>query len=69
MPLGDEHTHGHVDWKERLDVGPEHADDYPLIGLPLHGKNQFPDKVLFDMRCIVSEYTSEVTKLEKHNVP
>jgi isopenicillin N synthase-like dioxygenase len=65
MPLGGEHTHGRVDWKEGLYVGPEHADDHPLIGLPLHGKNQFPDKELPDMRHIMLEYISEVTKLGK----
>ncbi|KAF9731992.1 hypothetical protein PMIN03_000056 [Paraphaeosphaeria minitans] len=65
MPLGGEHTHGHVDWKEGLYVGPEHADDHPLVGLPLHGKNQFPDKELPDMRHTVLEYINEVTKLGK----
>lgn len=38
LPLGGEHTHGQVDWKEGLYVGPEHADDHDLVGLPLHGK-------------------------------
>jgi isopenicillin N synthase-like dioxygenase len=62
-PLGGEHTHGQVDWKEGLYVGPEHADDHPLAGLPLHGKNQFPDQVLPNMRHEVLEYVDEATKL------
>lgn len=65
MPLGGEHTHGHVDWKEGLYVGPEHGDDHPLVGLPLHGKNQFPSQVLPNMRHEVLEYVTEVTKLGK----
>jgi len=32
MPMGGEHTHGQVDWKEGLYVG------HLLVGLPLHGK-------------------------------
>ncbi|KAH7083411.1 hypothetical protein BKA63DRAFT_549789 [Paraphoma chrysanthemicola] len=63
MPLGGEQTHGHMDWKEGLYVGPEHADDHPLVGLPLHGKNQFPDHVLPDMRHEVLDYVAEATKL------
>ncbi|KAF2275358.1 Clavaminate synthase-like protein [Westerdykella ornata] len=65
MPLGGEHTHGHMDFKEGLYIGPEHADDHPLVGLPLHGKNQFPDHVLPNMRHEVLEYVSEVTELGK----
>ncbi|KAJ7653822.1 hypothetical protein B0H17DRAFT_1214531 [Mycena rosella] len=42
MPLGGEGTHGRVDRKEGIYFGPEHADDHPLLGMPLHGKNQFP---------------------------
>jgi isopenicillin N synthase-like dioxygenase len=63
MPLGGEHTHGSLDWKEGFYVGPEHADDHPLVGLPLHGKNQFPDKELPDMRHTVLDYINEVTRL------
>jgi len=65
MPLGGEHTHSRVDWKEGLYVGPEHADDHPLAGLPLHGKNQFPDEALPTMRQIVLEYVEQVTELGK----
>lgn len=65
MPFGGEQTHGHVDWKEGLYAGPEHADDHPLAGLPLHGKNQFPDQLLPNMRHKVLEYVDEVTKLGK----
>jgi isopenicillin N synthase-like dioxygenase len=63
MPLGGELTHGNMDWKEGLYIGPEHDDDHPLIGLPLHGKNQFPDQALPNMRREVLEYVAEVTKL------
>lgn len=65
MPLGGEHTHARVDWKEGLYVGPEHADNHPLAGLPLHGKNQFPDQVLPSMRDVVLEYVEQVTELGK----
>ncbi len=65
MPSGGEHTHGRVDWKEGLYVGPEHADDHALAGLPLHGKNRFPDEALPDMRPAVMEYLSGVTELGK----
>ncbi|POR39538.1 Isopenicillin N synthase-like protein [Tolypocladium paradoxum] len=65
MPLGGEHTHGRVDWKEGLYVGPEHADDHPLAGLPLHGQNQFPDQLLPGMRHVVLEYVGQVTELGK----
>ena len=65
MPPGGEHTHGRVDWKEGLYVGPEHADSHPLAGLPLHGKNQFPDQVLPGMRHAVLEYVGQVTELGK----
>ncbi|KAJ7686590.1 hypothetical protein B0H17DRAFT_1072042 [Mycena rosella] len=41
MPLGGEGTHGRVDCKEGIYFGPEHADAHPLLGMPLHGKNQF----------------------------
>lgn len=63
MPLGGECTHGHVDWKEGLYIGPEHGDDHPLIGLPLHGKNQFPDQDVPSMRRDVLQYVDEVTML------
>lgn len=65
MPIGGEHTHGQVDWKEGLYVGPEHENDHPLVGLPLHGKNLFPDQVLPDMRPKVLKYVDEVTNLGK----
>ncbi|QUC17483.1 uncharacterized protein UV8b_01724 [Ustilaginoidea virens] len=63
MPLGGEHTHGRLDWKEGLYVGPEHADSHPLFGMPLHGKNQFPDEALPQMRPAVLDYLAQVTEL------
>jgi isopenicillin N synthase-like dioxygenase len=65
MPLGGEHTHGRIDWKEGLYIGPEHADDHPLAGLPLHGRNQFPDQELPDMRHTLLKYVEQVTELGK----
>jgi isopenicillin N synthase-like dioxygenase len=65
MPLGGEHTHGGVDWKEGLYVGPEHCNDHPYFGMPLHGRNQFPDEHLPDMRSIVLNYIGQVTELGK----
>ncbi|RYP67538.1 hypothetical protein DL771_007188 [Monosporascus sp. 5C6A] len=65
MPLGGEHTHGRIDWKEGLYVGPEHADDHPLAGLPLHGRNRFPDHELPAMRHTVLKYVEQVTELGK----
>jgi isopenicillin N synthase-like dioxygenase len=63
MPLGGDQSHGHIGWKEDLYVGPEHADDHPLVGLSLHGKNEFPHQVILNMRREVLEYVNEVTKL------
>ena len=65
MPLGGEHTHGRIDWKEGLYIGPEHDENHPLVGQPLHGRNQFPDQDLPDMRRIVLEYVEQVTNLGK----
>ncbi|KAJ7668738.1 2OG-Fe(II) oxygenase [Mycena polygramma] len=64
MPLGGEGTHGRVDHKEGIYFGPEHADDHPLVGMPLHGKNQFPSEAqVAGMRKTVLEYIAEVTKV------
>jgi isopenicillin N synthase-like dioxygenase len=64
MPLGGEGTHGRVDHKEGVYFGPEHADDHPLLGMPLHGKNQFPSEdQVPGMRAAVLEYIAEVTKV------
>ncbi|KAI1433263.1 hypothetical protein GGR50DRAFT_696264 [Xylaria sp. CBS 124048] len=65
MPLGGEHTHGRMDWKEGLYIGPEHADDHPLVNMPLHGRNQFLDQELPGMRHAALEYVDQVTELGK----
>src|SRR3569833_2153174 len=65
MPVGGEHSHGRVDWKEGLYFGPELADDHPHAGLPLHGKNLFPDQALPGMRDVVLEYMEQVMQLGK----
>ena len=46
MPLGGEHTHGGLDYKEGMYFGNEHGDDHPLVvqGMPLHGRNRFPSQ-------------------------
>ncbi|KAK7057627.1 2OG-Fe(II) oxygenase [Favolaschia claudopus] len=64
MPLGGEGTRGRVDHKEGIYFGPEHGADHPLLGMPLHGKNQFPSQEQVPgMRKTVLEYIAEVTKL------
>lgn len=65
MPLGGEGTHGRVDHKEGVYCGPEHPDDHQHSGLPLHGKNQFPDAAIPTMRPTVLEYIEQVTELGK----
>lgn len=65
MPLGGEGTHGRVDHKEGIYFGPEHPDDHPHTGLPLHGKNQFPDASIPAMRPAVLEYIAQITSLGK----
>ncbi|KIM26519.1 hypothetical protein M408DRAFT_180919 [Serendipita vermifera MAFF 305830] len=46
MPRGGEATHGFTDHKEGMYFGPEHQESHHPAGLPLHGKNQFPDDVV-----------------------
>ncbi|KAM7211345.1 hypothetical protein V8F06_013278 [Rhypophila decipiens] len=66
MPLGGEHTHGGLDYKEGLYVGAEHPDDHPLINMPLHGKNRMPeDDVLPGMKKHVLRYLNEASELGK----
>ncbi|PHH91544.1 hypothetical protein CDD83_29 [Cordyceps sp. RAO-2017] len=65
MPLGGEFTHGRQDWKEGLYIGPEHSPEHPLAGMPLHGRNQFPDSQLPDMRRHVLDYVDQLTELGK----
>ncbi|PTB35341.1 hypothetical protein M441DRAFT_62822 [Trichoderma asperellum CBS 433.97] len=65
MPLGGEYTHGRQDWKEGFYVGPEHEDDHALTGMPLHGRNQFPDADLPSMRNDVLKYLEQVSELGK----
>lgn len=65
MPHGGEYTHGHVDHKEGLYLGPELPADDPrvLAGLPLHGPNQFPDLDVPELRDVVLCYLKEVERL------
>jgi isopenicillin N synthase-like dioxygenase len=65
MPQGGEGTHGSVDQKAGMYFGPEHSNDHPQFGLPLHGKNQFPDISVPGMRPAVLEYIKQVTELGK----
>lgn len=63
FPLGDELTSGVPDDKEGLYFGAELSDDDPRVraGLPLHGRNLFPD--LPDFRETVLAYLGELTRL------
>ncbi|TFK47570.1 Clavaminate synthase-like protein [Heliocybe sulcata] len=45
--------------------GYEHPDDHPHAGMPLHGKNQFPDADIPEMRGFVLQYIDEVVELGK----
>lgn len=65
LPYGGEGTHGSVDQKEGIYFGPEHPDSHPQAGLPLHGKNQFPDASIPGMRPAVLQYINDVTELGK----
>jgi isopenicillin N synthase-like dioxygenase len=65
MPQGGEGTHGNVDQKAGMYFGPEHPSDHPQSGLPLHGKNQFPDATVPGMRPAVLQYIEQVTELGK----
>lgn len=65
MPHGGEGTKGRVDQKSGMYFGPEHPDDHPQTGLPLHGKNQFPDDSVPGMRPAVLEYIRQMTELGK----
>ncbi|KAL6862080.1 hypothetical protein J3F83DRAFT_221986 [Trichoderma novae-zelandiae] len=65
MPMGGEFTHGRQDYKEGLYIGPEHDESHALAGMPLHGRNQFPDARLPDMRGNVLNYVDQVTELGK----
>jgi isopenicillin N synthase-like dioxygenase len=62
-PYGGEGTRGYVDQKSGIYFGPEYPSDHPQAGLPLHGKNQFPDARIPEMRHAVLEYIQEVLRL------
>jgi isopenicillin N synthase-like dioxygenase len=66
MPLGGEQTYGYIDWKGGLYVYLEHADDHPLVGFLLHGKNEFPHQVIINMRHEVLDYVNKVMKARKN---
>lgn len=63
MPFGGENTHGKLDEKEGLYLGPEHLESDPHMGTPLYGKNLFPDEVLPKFRQTSLDYITEVEKL------
>ncbi|THH08242.1 hypothetical protein EW146_g9056 [Bondarzewia mesenterica] len=65
MPLGGESTHGRTDRKEGMYFGLEHPSDHQHTGMPLHGKNQFPDAAIPTMRAIVLEYIDQIIRLGK----
>ncbi|KAL0958680.1 hypothetical protein HGRIS_014012 [Hohenbuehelia grisea] len=63
MPKGGEATHGHLDHKEGMYFGPEHPDDHRHAGLPLHGRNRFPDDTVPEMRHAVLAWIDQITNL------
>src|SRR3984885_7192899 len=66
FPVGGELTSGRPDLKEGLYFGTELPDDDPrvLAGLPLHGRNLFPQ--LPGFRDAVLDYMTELTGLGHH---
>ena len=48
-----------------LYFGPEHPANHALAGAPLHGKNQFPDSTIPEMRAIVLGYIDKIIELGK----
>ena len=62
FPVGAELTSGRPDLKEGLYFGTELPDDDPRVraGLPLHGRNLFPDQVP-ELRTAVLEYLDVLT--------
>ncbi|KAG8836238.1 hypothetical protein FRC17_008974 [Serendipita sp. 399] len=65
MPRGGEATHGSTDHKEGMYFGPEHEDSHHHAGLPLHGKNQFPDDTVPAMRPAILTYIDQITNIGK----
>eukprot|EP01084_Bolivina_argentea_P277530 473835_1 len=64
MPIGGEQTHGNIDLKEGLYLGPEHNSDHKRVisGTPLYGRNQFPQDNS-ELQKIVQEYIDAVTNV------
>lgn len=64
FPVGGELTRGKPDRKEGLYFGVDLPDDHPKVrgGIPLHGRNLFPDDIL-GFRETVSEYIAAMTRL------
>lgn len=65
FPVEAELTSGSPDLKEGLYFGEELATDHPMVqsGIPLHGKNLFPDIANFDK--IVLDYMNKLKHLGK----
>eukprot|EP01102_Stenamoeba_stenopodia_P019744 TRINITY_DN7529_c0_g1_i1.p1 TRINITY_DN7529_c0_g1~~TRINITY_DN7529_c0_g1_i1.p1 ORF type:complete len:294 (+),score=73.33 TRINITY_DN7529_c0_g1_i1:331-1212(+) len=65
MPIGGERTHGQLDHKEGLYLGPDHDQDHPKVKspTPLFGRNQLPDEELPGIRSALARYIEEVTEL------
>lgn len=65
MPQGGEETHGRVDRKEGLYVGSEMPLDHPRVkaGVPLHGRNLFPDDTVPGLRSCVLRYLDQTAEL------
>ena len=67
FPLEEELTSGKPDLKEGIYFGQELGDSDPRVssGLPLHGRNLFPENPN-GLKRVVLEYMSEMTKLGHH---
>ena len=63
--LWEANTHGKLDHKEGMYFGPEQSADHCHASMPLHGKNQFPDEAIADMRAAILTYIDQVTELGK----
>ncbi|KAL6067775.1 Iron oxidase [Balamuthia mandrillaris] len=65
MPMGGEGTHGQVDVKDGLYLGPEHGLDHHRVKAktPLYGPNQIPDVQLPELRPTVQAYLDEMKRV------
>ncbi|KAI9338373.1 2OG-Fe(II) oxygenase [Zopfochytrium polystomum] len=65
MWKGGEYTHGSVDAKEGLYIGPDHPPTHPRVvaKTPLFGMNQCPDDSIPELRSAIATYIHHTTLL------